>query len=382
VKSYGSVHDLTRYLLPRLLAREWDVVCQLVYQMCSEASSASDELVAYLLEDAIQQNLIGRLRLASFLARTLDFIFPTRQMRVSAIIFCVQSIIEALEISRQERVASETGESKTNAEGIGEETLEALMTCSIDMLALHATEFSDRIIAYINSAENNLSRANALTCIDFFDATISHPDEAGSNAYATAWREAKKKISEATVNSRVDLSAQSVELAISSWWEQKLDIEDLVAMHGTMSVFRAVGSPLQQWWRVGIADSIVNNAISSEREEKDPYILQEARKLPGLLLVAPHQWLNNRTSISYWGWHNQPPKWPKSQELRQVTLLLIAAGGMSGLKPNGEFAKEVLAIIESRGNPNRREEANRIIKDLHVGEATEDLMRKWIEGLS
>jgi hypothetical protein len=372
VKSYGSVRDLSRYLLPRLLAREWDVVCQLVYQMCSEMRSASDELVGYLLDDAMQQDVTSQLKLASFLARTLDFIFPTRQARLSAIAYCIDSTIEALKIPEQDGMTSD-------GESLGGEILEALMTCSVDMLDLHKTEFCDRIISYVNSSDSASSRANVLVCVDNFDATIEYPLEPQLNMHTKAWRETEEKIREATLSTRLRLVVSSPQLAISSWWERKLDVTELVAFHGVRMVFEGVRSPLQQWWRVGIADSIVNQGLNPDRQQ-DSYLLHQGRKIPPMLLAAPYPWFDRSAPpVTYWNWRAGSPAWPEDKEIRELTLLVVAAGGLPKLQSTTEFATDVSTIVAAREKASLREEARRIIDRLDVGDATAGFMASWID---
>ena len=75
------------------------------------------------------------------------------------------------------------------------------------------------------------------------DEFNNQSEAAHFSSQAKAWFEARVGIYEATTESRAALIPISSELAISSWWYEKLDVTDLVAMHGVGSVFMGVKKP-------------------------------------------------------------------------------------------------------------------------------------------
>jgi hypothetical protein len=161
-----------------------------------------------------------------------------------------------------------------------------------------------------------------------------------------------------------------------------MSISDLVKMHGPVIAFVVLRSPLHGWYRPPIADCAVDTAIEREAELPSIWILNEGRKLPELLLLEPFPWFESLPRpIIEWDWLDRAPKWPSDVNIRELMLLMIAAGALrSRSKGATNPASEASTIIASRNQPSLKDRARQIVTRLAVGAAVEGFMINWIDG--
>lgn len=106
VRTHATPALLSVTLLPRIAAREWDVVAQLAFQLQNKhVEGAGDSLLASLLQVAAASQSPGeRSRLLSFGARTLEFLVPSPSVTREIVSACVNESIEAVIQIKPEKV--------------------------------------------------------------------------------------------------------------------------------------------------------------------------------------------------------------------------------------------------------------------------------------
>jgi hypothetical protein len=107
VRTHATPSDLLTILLPRIVAREWDVVAQLAFQIQNRnVESAGDELLKALLRKSRDGNSAKSWNLLSFATRSLEFLVPspsvTRELATAAVEEIIRAAQQQQPVQQQE----------------------------------------------------------------------------------------------------------------------------------------------------------------------------------------------------------------------------------------------------------------------------------------
>jgi predicted NACHT family NTPase len=96
VRTHATPELLGAALLPKIAAREWDVVAQLAFQLQNKnVEGAGDSLIASLLENARRRNQESeRPNMLSFAARALEFLVPSPALTREIVSACMNETIQ------------------------------------------------------------------------------------------------------------------------------------------------------------------------------------------------------------------------------------------------------------------------------------------------
>jgi hypothetical protein len=105
VRTHATPAELLAILLPRIIAREWDVVAQLAFQIQNRnIDSAGDQLLEALVHNSTNGNTAKSWNLLSFASRCLEFLVPSPSITRELTTTVLKQIIEgAQQQSSQKR---------------------------------------------------------------------------------------------------------------------------------------------------------------------------------------------------------------------------------------------------------------------------------------
>ena len=96
VRLYPKAEDLHTALISKISNRSWDVVCGLAYQLTAQRTLSNNALVEQICDEAEMLDLTQKLTILSFLARTMDLLYPMPTARRRAVNLCVETIFKNL----------------------------------------------------------------------------------------------------------------------------------------------------------------------------------------------------------------------------------------------------------------------------------------------
>jgi len=367
VKNYGSSEEIADYLLPRLLNREWDVVCQLCFQMYAELRNASDELTNYLVDQIDRRPLLERVKLSSFLARSLDLIFPTRFARAAAVVAAIRTFIRYIETSALDKDAS-----VPEASGIAMEIWQGLTSCDRDLRDVNVTKVSDEIRAYLSGGASAPARAALLTTLDvvrsdYEEAIFLDRDR------AEIWNQMHIKIKESSREIRRSLLPVSVSLAMSSWWEGEIGIEELLNLHGRMALVNNLAMPFGMWVRPSVHAVLVNVVLDPESASTRSYF-EDAKYLR--LVMLRDKW-PAVPSVPLWVLRGQEHDWPEDQNLRDFVVLSLRGARHHG--GGRKLSADIGLFNDAKKDKAKLENAKARLAALKLSPEAEQTFIEWLQ---
>jgi NACHT domain len=371
VKNSPDSPDLCSRLFPRLLNREWDVVCQLCFQMYAEMRNASDDLTTRLVDEIYKRPLGEKLRLSSFLARSLDLIFPTRLVRATAVAVCTQSFIEAV----VELDNPGNDNSRAEMAGLCLETWAGLTNCDRDLRDVNTVQVREQILKYIRGeASDDRSKGALLATLDMIkneaeDLNFQDPDR------KKEWENVYRSIREETRSIRISLLPRDLRLAQTSWWEREATLADILRMYGDKGVTTDTPFLLGHWFRGNIAGTLMNYCVYANPTWD--VRLEDAMELRDY-------WIHKQTMPQFgsetpalWMFHirNLDGHWPSEQKLRDLVALI----GVTGNPPqsNSQIAKDLIVLASPRRDPDKTSEATACANQLELSQEAIKMIQHW-----
>ncbi len=373
VKNRASSAELCSSLLSRLLNREWDVVCQLCFQMYAEMRNASDELTTWLTQQMDQHALTEKVRLASFLARTLDLIFPTRLIRATAVSACMRAFLEAIE--HVDGLGSDAA--PDGVAGLAFEIWSGLTACDRDLRDVNVAQVKSECLRYlIEGSAGDSAKAAVMVVLDLIrheldEIRFQDPDG------AAVWTTMYQSVREGTREIRKALIPASLQLAQSSWWEREITTSDLLTQYGSTALTNAIPFILGNWYRTNIASMLVNSAFQLDIENSEDR-LQDSLTLRDYLVSQKHllNYPEGAFGVSFWRIRGLagPAKWPSDIRLRDLIVLVSVS---SSFDETDKISRDLRMIASPKYNPATEHEVLAYIEEIGLSPEVIEVLRHW-----
>jgi hypothetical protein len=253
-RTHETVVSLAKALRPRIAKREWDVVAQLAYQIkSSESEDASDRL----LSAVIDQSQTSKLRDSSwnslsFAARCLEFILPSPKTVRFISEACLAKVfddgLERVELrsANDDFVASEAAVEDLTAQ----ELLAELMYPASENLITVLDTFEKRLLDRILNGSDVESILALELAGDLPVAEYRRMTRHAQDTTTSLWKDLSEKLIEYSRDRLASLLPKSMMLCCFALWRGTLDIQLLVKLHGTESLFISPASSMfsNRWW--------------------------------------------------------------------------------------------------------------------------------------
>lgn len=220
--------ELIDALLPRILAKEWDIVAQLAFQMQHKRfEEAGDDLLLLLLQ-YVSQGISGW-NVLLFAVRCLEFMIPSQPVKRAIVEACVEQVIKwGISISSSNDFEAEDDLRHINR-GYARELISSLRKVAIENRDTVCKQFKTDIRKYANGSDQEASLAfqiaSALS-IRFLD----DPDD-------SFWSEVSEQVFQELEPLWRKLLPEQHLLCLRAWQRQEVSIDDLVDWHGGRSIF-------------------------------------------------------------------------------------------------------------------------------------------------
>jgi hypothetical protein len=387
VKTHPTAAELHGHLLPRIVKREWDVVCQLAYQLIAERTESHDVLVGSLIEAAENLDGLDKLHVCSFMERSLDLLYPTPVVRREALKVGLYAVLSQLPVSVNNQ--SEHGQMIV-------EVLDGVMRVPHDVLAIHTSEVRSGFLGFIG--DDSISRRKRIAALETA-ADLNMPlhlsgDTIAEQELLRVWDDVSGEILNSTKSIGVEWAKENETLAIVFWWEKILPIEELVSRFGLDVLFRTMDMPLG-WMRISISEYFIDQPwTTAHARPKDEWRATELGKLKPFFSGMPLPWLNLSKRLSGFfgtiaGYDRRNRwSWPAPVEQREALLCCIACTGE--LRPpertediHGDLntpRSEAIILALSHSQPSLRTAAHKIVDKLAPDEQLRAILHDWIAG--
>jgi len=378
VKTLPNAVDLHKHLLPHVAEREWDVVCQLAYQMNAQAANSHDMLVNQLLEGVNDQTLLpNKLAVLSFCARSLDLIYPTPQVRRRAVAICTSFLLEN---------ASQITASNFRLSEMALAIARAVLGTSDDNRKIHETEITRIIQERIQDKELDHSlRADALLLMEQL------PLICGERA-PNPWHDIANTTMEENRSFLAEVALKELAAAPLAWWRQYLDASELIRAHGPDVVFQKTAFPIGGWLRISIAENIFRSLLLNGNLAPgtaiDKWITAQAPQiLEGLVAAMPLLEPINLFADPLLEDGNRKLRnsWPSDQAscaLSIIMSIIIIEQGRTSTNIDAKqirnpFRRDLMIIAYSRLQRSLRTAAMRITEE-RCAERERNLIHAWM----
>jgi hypothetical protein len=396
VRLNAKAEDLHDALIERITGRSWDVVCQLAFQLTAQRSMSHDILMDLLCRDAHKADLQPKLNILSFLARTMDLLYPTPPARRRAVRYCVETVFGNLlriEAGGADYISLATeimGGILSTTEEVLKINASEISATLMDMLGHDCLSTEDRIEALLLSDDLSvLSRTSSLRTND-------------SDRH-TFWRNISDSLAEQLGPVRAFLARHDPRVALESWWRMEMSLTEIVGLFGARACFDPARYPLGKWFRTPIGSAVVEWSTSVVAEGAEEaisfysthklWIFEETQQFARVVLrsapwrqtVGEPLLLDPFQGFSQLG-DKKTLAWPVDQGIVESVLVSLAV--LSELQPldaarwkeSTGVLREFVTFFFCRVEPSYREHAHRIIEERCSTSIVKETLHQWIDG--
>lgn len=399
VRLHTGPKELHRFLIRKIRTRSWDVVCQLAYQIAAQRAPSSDLLVELLCKDSSGTSLLRKLNVLSFLARTMNLLYPTPHARREAVRLCVEAVY---------RNIGEIEKGGERYSTLAREILEALCDVTDEALKTNASEVGTTLCRIITSPDlSPAARVDALLLsTDLTNALNRHAIRAGREDLLDFWRSQSVELAEKVSKIALELAETDERAAILLWIKRAKSSVEILKSFGPMALVGAVQCPIVNWFFFPIVLNLMGDLMAaytareeggeirtaaSLRAEQDAIALRDA-----LTENRPESSQNTKTtrlraSIGFFSHFEflstaENLRWPEDRDLSESALVCLAlacemtAAPTSTKVPEGRsrVVLDAFAFAYSRTFSSYREEAHKLIDRLSASKKVADILHGWV----
>ncbi len=397
VMLFGSPEQLYENLIVKIESRDWDVVCQLAFQLKAQKAEAHNEFIDLLCGRASDADFPKKMNILSFLSRTLDLLYPMPAARRKAVRMCAETLFSNLG-----KLQDEFTEFRPQALEIAS----GIMSTSEESLKINSAELSEALARSLeDGAGTSVNDMYVLMLAEDLGALYQMAVNEGlqSADRIRFWRLQSSQLSSLTEPRTRSMGEHSSEMAIFSWWAGIFTVREIVQSYGYDSLFRAINYPLASWFRTPISRGITDWTISSDvfANEGDleqfirlkKRVFDECKTISDLYSVAP-SWPRNQEdffalSISHRLQNLQSRDklaWPSEAYACEAFLICMAViseytGEKLGVEKSGEVFDDLQAFVNSRKHSvELRERAREVVRARCAHPLVVARLEEWVSG--
>lgn len=297
VRNYYSPIDLGKFLLPKIVKREWDVVAQLAFQIKDDTTeNAANTMLAYILEECDDQKSEAKFNVISFAVRSLEFIIPDQDIVDKIVQNCFNFSI-FLYIQQQSNVRSSTENLRIN------EIVNPLLIADSDNIRTIETSIMTTANDILNSknpqiASSGLKIITSLPNFKFFFKVQGKehlkPKFDVKNLVNNIAKENREKI--------LELSSINWQNAEEAYYYSFKGIREILSEYGPgilfsvnaiYGTFPLLASSIMDRIFLYLTEKMINNPEDSAK------IISDVTEFSYSLLEYPLPWEYNTASVAY-----------------------------------------------------------------------------------
>lgn len=377
VATTRDLEELMQAILPKIKGRKWDIVCQLAIQIKASAlRDGMDTSISLLLDSARSCTGTEKANVLSFVARSLEFLYPTPGLRRTISGDCLDYLFGVAQV----RLGDPHG--RAPADGVAAEILPALLS----------------------SAEENARTIRVEAEAIFRGALQGGSDEAigaafllvspyrASRSAADITQEAARRIDKLKESVGISCAAElntairrQISLFAIAVWESIAPLDDLIHQYGMQALTVWCPYPLESVLRVPLVYAFFNQRPSSGGLPKSFGITPD--KLLDALLSSPIPWPEPDPSLASFSedWVARPSTFrlPKNPAALSVTVFLaILAIRAVKMHPRGSADYKRLTQLLHARDKGKLEEIRAISEELRLPEAVRRRLEEQITAAS
>ncbi|MDQ3705537.1 MAG: NACHT domain-containing protein [Chloroflexota bacterium] len=302
VRTHPTPDRLGPILLPRIAAKEWDVIAQLAFQILNkQTEGAGDELLSMLISSSDNQSSEGW-NLLAFAARCLAFMVPTTSIRRNVTSACIErTLSNGLRYYDQKtnRVPGATGEYIGTKQ---EELIAFLLTAAPenrDTIASHLQYLLSERISQGNGLNTRLAAHIAVRLPLFVNAFRGGAFHV-SDQLSETWRNVSTRVVEQCIEQIRAMFPHDLFLCHWGVSQEMASATDLMKWHGINQILAHVSSPVLPGHRFSsIGDTLLRSSyvLGDSVSKSERRIVEECRSIGAFLLESPPPWFTHRYGL-------------------------------------------------------------------------------------
>jgi hypothetical protein len=380
LRLYPTAETLFAQLIGKIRGRSWDVVCQLAFQLMAERTRSHNSLVEMLCAAARAAELPEKLNILSFLARTMELLYPMPPARREAVRLCTQAVfLNALAFSNQD----------SSWKYRAREILTEIMAVPSEAQKINASEVKSALREILESEDINVeAKAEAVLLAKNLPWVLSmHLVE---DEIVALWNSELLELDD-LINSQMDAMAETNGvMAVLAWERMHQTCKQIWTSFGLSSLFSSFYVPVADYYRAPLVSWMASEAIvrASLEDETSVWLRDEIKSLRKLIIeneplvldvapmaVHPALLLHGQVELL----------WPEDTDEIEGILLCVAV--MSELDtPNIEedvrtnLPRDLVAFWFSHSREDFRTHAHALIDRLCKTQSVKDKLHAWVQG--
>jgi hypothetical protein len=399
VRLHPAAKDLHKHLISKIKVRAWDVVCQLAYQLAVQRTPANDTLVDLLCQDARAAQMLKKLNILSFLARSIDLMYPKPHSRREAVRLCLDTVFEGL-------LPIDRAGGKQIA--LAQEILDGILGTSEENLKINASEVNGAIRRAIASEKLTAPAKSALVLLSSdLASALSYSPFGDRNLQVTQfWTKEAEALAEQIRSETQNLSEAEMTAAVLSWWRMDKTSEEILRKFGLPALSTSVYCPVVCWGYIPILAFLVTEAFSmppvnepnesgTARAERANWLAKELRSLGKLLSnynprpgsIGVRRTTRRRESRSFMEQLvSEEAKWPQDGTLAEGILVCLAVTveleGVLFPEQSGspDVRADLYAFVNSQTSEKCKTRAGAMVEMRCAPGAVKEKLLAWVRG--
>ncbi|MGA9040686.1 MAG: NACHT domain-containing protein [Terriglobales bacterium] len=284
--------DLSATLQPHIAKREWDIVCQLAYQLKGKNSpSNTNELFRDLLERASNSLVENEhWNYLSFAARCLEFMVPSPQVRRDLGLACLKYCIE------WGSTWEESDSGKTEAPR-SRQLISNLLNAASENRATIAEVVRETLVGEIKVGSPMRQGCSADLALNLSYAAQVNRSSAVSDEVKKVWREVSNAIVDECREELLKISERDFTVCAEMLYKG-LSVKHILDRFGVSALFKERPSRILQIQYGSIAEAIFRMTLqSAAKGEFKTYTSAVVRDVGKILLNAPVPWVSDPETL-------------------------------------------------------------------------------------
>ena len=283
----GLPSDLAIGLNPHVAKREWDVVCQLAYQLKGRISpSNTNDLFRNLLESASVGPIEEQWNFLLFATRCLGFMVPSPLVRRALGSECLRRCVEWTSANLGNEQLWRVDTPRVS------EVVENLLNAASEARGTIGELVKETLVQQIKEGTPDTQEVSADLALNLsYAAVMSAPSVADEVKHF--WRQTSRSIADACSQELITISERSLSVCAGMLWEG-IRIQQFVDWHGAASLFKERPSAALQTRFGSVAELMLRVATQSiaKGNLKTP-ACSRVRDIGKALLDTPTPWIHD-----------------------------------------------------------------------------------------
>lgn len=394
VRLHPTPESLCANLIDRIRTRSWDVVCQLAFQLIVERTKSHNSLVDLLCKEAKEAELPHRLNVLSFLARTMDLLYPMPRARRDAVRLCVQTVFTNLLMC----AGSET------LEKLASETLVVIMTASEEALKINASELKSVLFEILRSETmDSDAKAQAVLLASALPSVLWMEFDDEKMKY---WEDELGDLSvpiELAVNA---LSLTERDMALLSWSNMSRTADELCNVFAPSILYESLHFPIADFYWASILACIAGQTLGAiflaaqesdqqnvNMKKRSDWLNSEAKSIrdiilrTGVVTISASSLMMGFNPMEYSRQYpEQILRWPEDTEVVEGILVCnavlaeVVQPELSSTENLSAAVYDLTMLYYSRSSDSFRVPAHDVVERLCKTQSIKAKLHAWVEG--